>query len=446
MNRLLPLALLVAAPLLADGSHVLAIKIDPAARQLYVEGTATLPAADRTITFALSPHMTDVKVRLPRAKVVSLHSEEKQGDRYWTVRTDRSLPPQVTVSFSYRSDTEAAPQFAICPEGSFAGGGGELWYPQADFKVRDTGSMVFTVPRDVTVTATGTLVTKRIRATDAQFVFRVTYPSKFAFAAGPYIVQQSGGTPSLSLYLLRDRMGAKEFLPKVAGALGYLQTMFGPLPYDELRLVEVDFPGRVLGTSEYEQLFVDDAKLATFDLSYWAHEIGHQWWGNLVRSRSGVPGGMLLSEGVAQLGALWSVEAVEGAASAERFRRSGYEGGNGQSAKSYFQLVEAGVDMPLATTVPSSQSDILTMHRLANTKGFLVLDMLARIIGRDQFIGVLRSFIAAKRDTLTSWPELRQSIQEATAEDMEWFFTQWTEREGAPYFHLTWIGDVYESD
>jgi len=397
--------------------------------------------AGRTLTFWLSPRMTDVKVWFePRiANVAELRSEEKEGDRQWTVIADRSLAPrEVVLGFSYRSDTEPAPQFSVRPEGSFAGGGGELWYPQTDFKRRDTGTLLFTVPTGMIVTATGTLSRQTSRDNQSQFEYHVVVPSKFAFAAGEYVVHRREGRPSLALYLLKERAGATEFLLKVAGAFAYLRQMFGDLPYDELRLVEVDFGGKVLGTGEYGQVFVDDSKFSTFDLSYWAHEIAHQWWGNMVRSRAGTPGGMLLSEGIAQVGALWSVEAVEGPAVAERFRRSGYEGGNGQSATSYFRLVQTGVDFPLAGFIPDSQRDILTMHRLANSKGFLVLDLLARTIGREKLISILRDFVAAKRDQLTSWAELRQTIEVKAGTDLQWFFAQWTEREGAPYFHLTW--------
>ncbi len=60
----------------------------------------------------------------------------------------------------------------------------------------------------------------------------------------------------------RDRWlaGADDFLRQAATALVVLHGMFGELRYEGLALVEVDFPGRVIGTSEFGLIFADERR------------------------------------------------------------------------------------------------------------------------------------------------------------------------------------------
>jgi aminopeptidase N len=165
--------------------------------------------------------------------------------------------------------------------------------------------------------------------------------------------------------------------------------------------------------------------------------MGHQWWGNAVRSASGTTGQMMLSEGVTQFGALQAVEAVEGETAAEQFRRTGYQA-QGHSATSYFRLIQSGTDLPLTSHLPKNQDETLTMHRIANTKGFILLDMLSRRIGRAKFNALLRRFIRQKANQTTSWQEFQRTIERGAGQDILWFFEQWFERTGAPDYQLAW--------
>jgi aminopeptidase N len=78
------------------------------------------------------------------------------------------------------------------------------------------------------------------------------------------------------------------------------------------------------------------------------------------------------------------------------------------------------------------------MHRLANTKGFILLDMLSRIIGRERFAEILRKFIRGKNNQLTSWQEFQKFVEANAKQDVRWFFEQWFERTGAPDYQLEW--------
>jgi len=424
----------------------LSIKVFPDLHRLEVTGTWRLPpapAARNEIEFYLSPKMEGLKVQLlePKASApLNLQSsKEEGGDTKWTFNPTLPIPAaqSILLQFSYTSDGKSAPQFNISPEGSFAGGGGELWYPQTAYKNREVGTLRFKVPAGETAFSNGVLESTPQQKASGEFIFRVTEPLKFAFASGKYTVTRREGAVPFNLYLLRPRKQAGTILNGCAKALTFLTSLFGKFHYQEFSLVEVNFPTIVRGTSEFGAIFVDRSKLDEFDLAYWGHEMGHQWWGLVVKSAPNTTGQMMLSEAVAQFGGLQTIEAVEGEAAAEQFRRNGYRGG-GQSAAYYFQLARAGTDFPLTAYIPKNQNETLTMHRLANTKGFILLDMLSRRIGRERFAAILRRFIQQKANQTTSWQEFQEAIEASAGQDIHWFFNQWFERTGAPDYQLTW--------
>ena len=423
----------------------LSVNVLPDAHRLEVTGRWKLPptlAEKNQIEFYLSPKMEELKVQLvePRASAPLnlVSNKEDGGDTKWVFKPTVPIPAgqSVVLQFSYVSDGRPAPQFNVSPEGSFAGGGGELWYPQAAFKNREVGVLHLKVPAGDTAFSNGLLKSSSQQKARGEFIFHVTEPLKFAFASGKYSVTRRQGTVPFNLYLLRPREQGSVILDGCAKALSFLTSLFGRFHYQQFSLVEVNFPTVVRGTSEFGAIFADRSKLDDFDLAYWGHELGHQWWGLVVKSAPNTTGQMMLSEGVAQFGSLLAVEAVEGQAAAEEFRRNGHKG-KGHSAKSYFQLLSAGTDFPLTTYIPK-QNEVLTMHRLANSKGFILLYMLSRRLGRKRFAAILKRFIDQKENQATSWQEFQRAIEAGAGQDIHWFFEQWFERTGAPDYQLTW--------
>ena len=432
-----------------QSQYDLLVRILPIDHRIRVTGKWKQPAASAAkdqIEFFLSPKMEGLEVRLLEPKACAplnlQSSKEDGGDTKWIFKPAQPIPAgqSVLLEFSYTSDGKPAPQFNVSTEGSFAGGGGELWYPQVAYKNREIGTLRFIAPAGETVISNGLLASNAEQRAGGEFIFHVTEPSKFAFASGKYVVARRPGKVPFNLYLLRPRANAQTILEGCARALNSLTNLFGEFPNREFSLVEVNFPTLVRGTSEFGLIFADRSKLDEFDLSYWAHELGHQWWGNRVRSAANTTGQMMLSEGVTQFGALQAIEAVEGPAAAEEFRRSGYHG-KGQSAASYFRLIQSGADFPLISYIPKNQDETLAMHQLANTKGFILLDMLSQRIGREKFAAILRRFIRLKTNQTTSWQEFQQAIEVGAGQDIHWFFEQWFARTGAPDYQLTWSRD-----
>jgi aminopeptidase N len=111
----------------------------------------------------------------------------------------------------------------------------------------------------------------------------------------------------------------------------------------------------------------------------------------------------MLSEGMAQFGSLRTVEILEGEAAAERHRRTGYPGYlPEQCALGYFTLLGKGLDHPLFN-LPLEGSEA---RLLADSKGFIVWEMLSRTVGRTVFSRILQNFVRENAYRRVGWDEV----------------------------------------
>jgi hypothetical protein len=160
------------------------------------------------------------------------------------------------------------------------------------------------------------------------------------------------------------------------------------------------------------------------DLPFFAHELAHMWWPNLVDSRP--PGDDMVDEGMASHGAALVVEALRGPAAAREYLRAGAAQ---FSARGFFHLWRTGGDERLMADYPLFPS---------RSKGAWVYLMLRDRVGDEAFFGTLRR-IARERRSL-SLQELRDAFVRAVPADsgLSRFFADWLDRPGAPVLDVSW--------
>ena len=429
------------------------VNLMPDSHRLDASGVVSLAPSDvrrQAVQLVLGESMGDLKVEIVEPRVsrgVPLLQRKDRPDTtpgqrstVWTIVPKSAFPAgqPIVVHFSYAGGERPGFVFYLGPDGSFAGGVNTAWYPQVldsvDGALRATGRLLFRVPEGYTAVASGV---PELGQRPGEFSFFADQPTYFSFAVGKYTVIRKEGTVSTAVYLLRPRANAEEYLDGCARILDVLVREYGPHPYgSHFAIVEapMEKAGGSGGASLANFMLTGSSSLdAPFNPRFYGHEIGHIWWGNLLRQQ-GNRGLVMLDEGMAQYSALLAVEALEGPKAAENFRRHGDPASPVElSASTYFALVAGGLDHPLAS-LPGDWNS----RQLAYTKGLLVMDLLARTIGRDRFRTILHEFTSRNAFTRITWDQFIDALDSGTAGKYRWFFSQWFDRAGAPDWRLTW--------
>jgi hypothetical protein len=259
-----------------------------------------------------------------------------------------------------------------------------------------------------------------------------------SFAAGPFRVARTRSAGrEIGVYLLRaDTLSAARQAAMLSRAVAAMEEVWGRYPYDSYAIAEVPTEA-VTWAASSEQGFImavssqfgDDGNLPLF-----AHEAAHAWWGNRVTSFG--PGAQLVTESLAQYGAVVAIEALEGVDAMNEFLRFSRRGYNAyQSAHGYFEIVRRGGDKPLSQ-LTNDRWD----HNLSDSKGHWFHHMLRDRVGDDHFFGVLRSVQHEYAGRVLSLAALRQAFVDATPQDpgLESFMMQWLDRVGAPVLEMQW--------
>ncbi|HEX3761981.1 MAG TPA: M1 family aminopeptidase [Kofleriaceae bacterium] len=428
-----------ASPAPALPRYTMDIALVPATHELRVTGTLVVPAPGTTVTLALMDAMTDVELTSTPAGAWSAASPPRPG----AGKLDRTLTlpagaREVAIRFSYVSHVETRFVYHVGEDAMFAGGADTAWYPQLP-DTRSIGTLRFHAPERYRFVAGGS-ATDRSAAGERVTTVAYTRPSMFSFVAAEFIERSQGGVVPMRAYLLRDRPGIAAYLDGCTRALAVLSREFGAYAYDGFALVELPtetaeaagfdgagFEGFMASTS--------DTLDAPFNLAFFGHELGHQWWGNLV-TKQGDEGGMLLDEGLAQYGSLRVVEELAGPAAAEAYRRRGYPGYNmDQSGLGYLRSAAAGLDEPVAA---ANAGYTRLTHMLSNSKGLLAFDHLSRLIGRDRFSAALREITARHAFGSIAWRDVRAVVEAHAGRDLGPVFARWFDRTGAPDWTVEW--------
>jgi aminopeptidase N len=160
-----------------------------------------------------------------------------------------------------------------------------------------------------------------------------------------------------------------------------------------------------------------------------AHEIAHQWFGDSVTERDWDD--VWLSEGFATYFTLLVTEHYRG--------RDAFVEGLKSSRNTVFRTEE---QLPGAAVVHNNLSDTRrVLNQLVYQKGGWVLHMLRAQIGTEKFWAGIREYYKRYRDANASTAEFRKVMEEASGQDLGWFFQQWLYRAGSPVVDATWSYD-----
>lgn len=310
------------------------------------------------------------------------------------------------------------------------------WFPSNDHPAdKATTEVVATLPDTLDAISNGVLVARTVHGDGtATWHWRMDAPHAtylVALAAGRWAVHRdtAAGVPIASWHApgddVRDVVRTYRTTPRM---MRFLADYIGmPYPWSAYAQVSVHrFPhGGMENTSVTfmaDTRMVTDARTALVAPpdALIAHELAHQWWGDLVTCRSWAH--LWLNEGFATyFQQLWTAH-DEGRDAFDRQRVEGMENYAAWSAHAPATgLVGDAADAP-----PNTYA-----------KGAAVLHMLRRLVGDDTFRRIVRTW--AKRHAYGSvvTEDFQKVCEDVSGRDLGWFFAQWVRRGDLPVLDVS---------
>lgn len=319
------------------------------------------------------------------------------------------------------------------------------WYPHCGSIDRATYDVKLSWPKKLDLLASGRLVAEGRRGRYRWEHRVLDQPAiAFSFALGRFLVEKrklddveltvaiSHNAP----YRLTESL-RREILDTVNEALDFFENTYGPYPLGELTIVIIP---RTYSQSYLGFITLTDGILPPNLPPYgadtrWfrgttvAHEIAHQWWGNLLGWWSYRD--QWLSEAMANYSALLFYAQKEGRGSAFLAEMSGGWRESLHTNTRSGRTVESLGPVVLGGRLNSSLAGN-GYRAIVYRKGAVVLAMLARAIGQEQFLKMLSSLVEVASNRVITTEDFIESIEHMSGLDLGGFARRYIYGTGIP--------------
>ncbi len=423
-----------------------------------VEGTATLhferrsPIDDELVLDAIGFELRHVHVRQPRGK---------SSDADYTYDGDQikiALPKSFTsgeIEIAYRAVPRLGLYF-LAPDRHVKNRPRQVWsqcqdedarhwFPCQDKPhVKMTTELRVRVPHGMTALSNGELLESDTPARGKQswmyhFALRSPHPSYLVTLVVGNFAETTGEArlPSGRVVPLRylvppgeEAQGERAFSGTPA-MIEYFSEVTGvEYPWERYSQVVVSdfiFGGmeNTTATTMYEHILLDER--ATIDIESHdlvAHELAHQWFGDLVTCRDWSHA--WLNEGFATF--------FEGVEREHRLGRDEYEHGVAGDLDDYLGEANASYQRPIVCRDYGEPIDLFDRHLYQ--KGGLVLHMLRRELGDAVFWASVKKYLEAHKHGIVETNDLMRALEAESGRSLERFFDQWVFRPGHPVLEV----------
>ena len=313
------------------------------------------------------------------------------------------------------------------------------WFPCHDFpNERFTSEIIVTVPGDWNTISNGKLISVKDHGPAKTYHWSQDKPHPnylMSLVAGEYaeIRDQWNGVPILYYSPPGREADSRRAFDKTPRMMRFFAQKIGvPYPWDKYSQVTVAdfiFGGmeNTSATTMTDSLLHDERSQLDYSTdSIVAHELAHQWWGDLITCRDWSHG--WLNEGFATYFDLLFKEHDLGT---DEFRYGVY-----RDATSYLQEDSRRYRRPIVSNVYNQPVDLFDRHLYE--KGALVLHMLRFVLGDELFWKALRHYCAKHQGGSVTTEDLQRAIEESTGKNVDWFFHQWVYQGGHPNLKVSY--------
>jgi hypothetical protein len=332
------------------------------------------------------------------------------------------------------------------------------WYPHTGTIDRATYTATLRWPEKFDLVAPGTSEDLGRQDGLKRRRWRLDEPSLgYSFEIGRYeTATADAGEVSISVAV--DRLGqqvddgfAEDILATVVDVMDYYGEVYGPYPLDSLQVVSSP-----RSYSQGLRGFVTLSTAAVVDWEVWgdllgvedrrtviAHEVAHQWWGNMVGWRSYRD--QWISEAMADFSALlWANNRLDSGAGVDRRR--------GPIADWQSELLRTTDDgRPIESLGPlvvgarlDSSLSGSAYPAIVYKKGAVVLSMLSQYFREEAFLAILEEIVRVGSNRVISTDDFLGGIAQLSGTDLSWFRHQYVLGTGLPEIYYTY--DLEETD
>jgi TolA-binding protein len=204
-----------------------------------------------------------------------------RGERIAVTLPSPAAPgAKLTVSINYA--LEDLPEHALLTVGETGHAvPGAMWYPFTVYGDLFTGRATFRLPKKFRLIGCGAPVEEKEDGEVRVSTWEMKSPVFGLFFAYGEFEEATDGP--VTVYA-KDEARAKEFAALAKEIIDFYGGRFGALPYGGVRIVETDLPPMLGGVSPASLILLNREFLQETGspVSLLAHELSHQWWGNVV--------------------------------------------------------------------------------------------------------------------------------------------------------------------
>jgi aminopeptidase N len=316
------------------------------------------------------------------------------------------------------------------------------WFPCFDYpNDKVTNEIIATVKKGFKVASNGHLVSVREDKGKGTVTWHwsqdLPHSTYLIFmAAAPYvIISDSYGNIPINYWVYpRHEKNARLNFKNTLKMMEYFNRIFGyEYPWARYDQVVVPFGGGAESTSATamgHRIMHDERAEQDFsNIGIVAHELAHQWWGDLITLRTWDHAWINESFGT-YCDYLYY-----------RYERGEDEGAVNLLGKKNRYLREARTRYirPIVMDRYNKPQDLFDAH--SYPKGAAVLHMLRFVLDDEAFFRTLKYFLHKHAFAAVDTHDFMKAVKTVTGQNMDWFFRQWLFSPGHPVFEVSYTWD-----